>query len=158
MSKQPSVEHQYTCNQAANRLTNWSEATGAGVVLPAPGVIFAEDDNVAPDVIWVSTERLARIVGADRKLHAAPELVVEVLSPGATNERRDREAKLRLYARQGVEEYWLVDEPGRQVEIYRRDPDAQTLRHMATIGSSDRLESPLLPGFRVQVGQLFFPR
>src|SRR5204863_1423112 len=117
VSRQPSVEHQYTCNQVATRLTTWSEATGGGIVLPAPGVIFAEDDNVAPDVVWVSTARLDRIVGADRKLHAAPELMVEVLSPGAANERRDREAKLRLYTRQGVEEYWIVDEVARLVDV-----------------------------------------
>jgi len=27
-------------------------------VLPAPGVIFAEDDEVAPDVIWITRGRL----------------------------------------------------------------------------------------------------
>jgi Uma2 family endonuclease len=110
VSKQPSVEHQYTCNvehqytcnKVAKELTVWSEATGAGIVLPAPGIIFAEDDNVAPDVVWVSMECLSRILGADGKLHAAPELIVEVLSPGASNESRDRDAKLRLYLRQGV--------------------------------------------------------
>ena len=72
MSRQPSVDHQYTRNEVAAEITIWSRATGAGTVLPAPGVIFAEDENVAPDVLWVSTDRLGRIVGADRKLHAAP--------------------------------------------------------------------------------------
>jgi Uma2 family endonuclease len=157
VSKQPSVEHQYTCNQVAARLTFWSEATGAGIVLPAPGVIFADDDNVAPDVVWVSTARLSQIVGADRKLHAAPELVVEVLSPGATNEARDREAKLRLYSRQGVEEYWLVDGLARLVDVHRREAGEAMLRHVATLGAGDRLESPLLPGLSVPVGSLFFP-
>ncbi len=157
VSRQPSVEHQYTCNQVATRLTVWSEATGAGVVLPAPDVIFAEDDNVAPDVVWVSTERLGRIVGEDRKLHAAPELIVEVLSPGASNEQRDREAKMRLYARQGVSEYWIVDVQVRSVDVYRRDATGE-LQHVRTLGVEDRLESPLLSGFGVQVGSLFFPQ
>src|SRR5437870_329244 len=76
VSKQPSVEHQYICSEVTAELRAWSRTTGAGVALPAPGLIFAEDDNVAPDVVWVSAERLARILGADGKLHAAPELVV----------------------------------------------------------------------------------
>jgi Uma2 family endonuclease len=128
-----------------------------GVALPAPGVIFADDDNVAPDVVWVSTARLSQIVGADRKLHAAPELVVEVLSPGATNEARDREAKLRLYSRQGVSEYWIVDALTRLVDVYRREAGEGMLRHAATLGAGDRLESPLLPEFGVPVDSLFFP-
>jgi len=49
----------------------------------APGVIFAEDNNVAPDVVWVSRSRLRTALGADSKLHSAPESAVEVLSPGA---------------------------------------------------------------------------
>jgi Uma2 family endonuclease len=158
VSKQPSLEHQYTCSEVTAELRAWSRATGAGVAIPAPGLIFAADDNVAPDVVWVSTERLDRIVGEDRKLHAAPELVVEVLSPGAASESRDREIKLRLYSRQGVEEYWIVDGQARRVDVHRREPEGVMLRHVATLGPNDRLESPLLPGFSVQVGQLFFPR
>jgi Uma2 family endonuclease len=121
-------------------------------------VIFAEDNTVAPDVVWVSTNRLSQIVGADRKLHAAPELVVEVLSPGTRNEARDREAKLRLYSRQGVSEYWIVDGLAPLVDVYRREAGEGMLRHAATLGADDRLESPLLPGFGVPVGSIFFPR
>ncbi len=158
VSKQPSVEHQYTCNEVAGELRAWSAATSRGVALPAPGVIFADDDNVAPDVVWVSMERLGRVVGPDGKLHAAPELVVEVVSPGDKNEHRDREAKLRLYSRQGVDEYWIVDWQARRLDVYRREPQAEALRHVATLGPDDTLESQLLPAFRVRVGQFFFPR
>jgi Uma2 family endonuclease len=157
VSTQPSAEHQYTCNVVAGALWVWSEAAGAGVSLPAPGLIFADDDNVAPDVVWASTERLAGILGADGKLHAAPELVVEVLSPGKPNERRDRQSKLGLYSQQDVAEYWIVDSPARAVDVYRRDSPAAPLRRVATLELSDALASPLLPGFNLQVARLFFP-
>ncbi len=98
VAKQPSLEHQYACGELYAALRAWTEQTGLGLALIAPGIIFAEDDNVAPDVMWMSRARLRTAVGADRKLHAPPELVVEVLSPGASNERRDREAKFKLYA------------------------------------------------------------
>jgi Uma2 family endonuclease len=89
-------------------------------------------------------------------LTKAPELVVEVLSPGKRNEYRDRVAKLKLYSRRGVSEYWIVDWVRRLVEVYRREGDA--LKPAATLHADDALESPLLPGFSCLVSKLFFVR
>jgi Uma2 family endonuclease len=86
-------------------------------------------------------------------LTAAPELVVEVLSPGIENERRDREAKLKLYASRGLQEYWIVDWQRQQVEIYRRQLIG--LQLVGTLLSTDELTSPLLPDFTCSVAQLF---
>src|SRR5437867_1954822 len=126
VSRPPSWEHQYTCVQIASALNAWSK-TGLGSTNAAPGLIFAEDDDVAPDVVWISRQNLATTLGADRKLHAAPELIVEVLSPGLANQQRDRQTKLKLYSRQGVQEYWVVDWERRQIETYRRDRTALAL-------------------------------
>lgn len=153
ISKQPSWEHQLMCAEFTIDIGLWNRATGAGVVNGAPGVIFADDDDVAPDIVWVSRERLSVLLGPDRKLHAAPELVVEVLSPGSANERRDRDAKLKLYARRAVREYWIVDWQRRQIEVYRR-ADA-TLYLAATLVEGDDLQSPLLPGFSLSLRDLF---
>ena len=153
VSKQPHWHHQYVCVRLFRFLDEWNEQTGAGVANAAPGLIFGEHDDVAPDLVWISRERLATALGDDGKLHAAPELVVEVLSPGSTNERRDREAKLTLYSRRGVHEYWIVDWRQRQLEVFRREQAALHLRE--TLYEDDRLQSPLLPGFAVQVRQLF---
>ena len=107
---------------------------------------------MAPALAWISNERLKGALEADGKLHDAPELVVEVLSPGSANERRDREAKLQLYSRRGVTEYWIVDWMLRCIDVYRRD-QAQ-LHHIATLGEDDSVESPLLPGFSCSVASL----
>ncbi|MBI3972740.1 MAG: Uma2 family endonuclease [Chloroflexi bacterium] len=161
VSSQPSNRHQYTCFEVSRRLGNWNADTGLGIVLGAPGLIFAEDDNAAPDVVWVSRERYRRVLGEEDKLHGPPELVVEVLSPGAENEWRDRDVKLRLYSRRGVDEYWIVDEVGRRVEVYRRSGgsrgEGDTLRLVAVVSADETLESPLLPGFGVRVAELFMP-
>jgi len=123
----------------------------------APGLIFADDDNAAPDVIWLTWERLRAVEGEDGKLHGPPELVVEVLSPGAVNEQRDRDIKLRLYSRRGVDEYWILDARQRRAEIFRRDAaDPGVLHLAAALGEDDALESPLLPGFQIHAGNLFF--
>src|SRR5260370_30642353 len=101
VSKQPSYWHQLTCGRTFSILDRWSNLSGTGSSNIAPGIIFAEDDDVAPDVVWVSKARLATVLGADGKLHAAPDLVVEGLSPGATNERRDRDGAPTIYTRRG---------------------------------------------------------
>ncbi len=153
MSRQPHWYHQALCGQLYALLQAWSKQTGAGRANLAPGVIFADDEDVAPDVIWISTGRLASALRPDGKLHAAPELVIEVLSPGGLNERRDREAKLKLYSRRGVSEYWIVDWRTRTMEVYRRDTAALELT--ATLYEPDALHTPLLPDFSCPLATLF---
>jgi Uma2 family endonuclease len=154
VSRQPSVEHQYTCGRLSQFLNEWNDQYGQGVVLIAPGLIFAEDDDVAPDVVWISRARLASGLDEKGHLQVAPELIVEVLSPGAANERRDRQAKLKLYSRQGVQEYWIVDWMRQHIEVYRREQGA--LGRVATLYAQDTLETPLLPEFACQIARLFF--
>ncbi|HEX8722483.1 MAG TPA: Uma2 family endonuclease [Pyrinomonadaceae bacterium] len=156
VSKLPSAEHQFACTRICRFLDAWSDESQSGVALVAPGLVFAEDDDVAPDVVWVSRERLAGMLDRAGHLTKAPELVVEVLSPGKANERRDRVAKLALYSRRGVLEYWIVDWMQRLVEVYRRERGA--LKLAATLYADDALESPTLPGFSCQVSKLFFSR
>lgn len=153
MAQQPHWHHQNACNRIATALTVWSDETRAGHVVQAPGVIFDDENGVAPDVVWVSNERFEAMLGEDGHLHGAPELVVEVLSEGATNERRDREAKLKLYSLRGVQEYWIANWQLRTVEVYRRQAGA--LRLAGTWQAGDELATLLLPGFTVQVASLF---
>ncbi len=152
VSKQPHWHHQATCGRIFAVLDAWSVATGLGEASLAPGVIFAEDDDVAPDVVWASAQRLTMALDDSGKLRTAPELAVEVLSPGVLNERRDREAKLKLYARRGVDEYWIVDWRLRAVDVYRRS--GATLELFARLPGEDVLESPLLPGCMISLSAI----
>jgi Uma2 family endonuclease len=157
MSKQPHYHHQLTCSNVTRVVGNWSIQTGLGQTVGAPGIIFTDDEDVAPDVVWCSYERLETILSDDGKFHGAPELVIEVLSPGSANERRDRQAKLKLYSRRGVQEYWILNWLAGQAEIYRRRRHA--LRLIETLNKQDTLTSPLLPGFSCPVADLFdYPR
>lgn len=153
MSRAPHWHHQMTCFQIGKNLDLWNDKTDLGLVNLAPGVIFDDDDDVIPDVIWVSRERLSNALSADGKLYSAPELAVEVLSFGTTNEQRDRQTKLKLYSKRGVLEYWIADWRNRSIEVYRRHDAALEL--VATLFNDDTLTSPLLPGFSVRVALLF---
>ncbi len=150
----PHYLHQQVCGKISIKLDAWSNTTGLGVAIFSPGVIFSEADSVIPDVVWVSRERLAQIVDEAGHLTGAPELVVEVLSPGKQNELRDKAAKLKLYSVQGVSEYWIVNRFNKQVEVYRREKAKLAL--VATLLGDDEITSPLLPGFSCAVS-CFFP-
>jgi Uma2 family endonuclease len=117
--------------------------------------VFSEDNDVIPDLVWISHER--RALARDDKGHyrIAPELVIEVLSPGSVNERRDRDLKLHLYSRQEVLEYWIVDWQQRLVEVYRREREG--LRLETTLADEAVITSPLLPGFACPVSSLWAP-
>jgi Uma2 family endonuclease len=153
VTTQPHFQHQATCDNIIIELGNWSRATGSGRTFQAPGVIFSEENAVAPDIVWVSKLRMPAVLGRDGKLHDAPDLMIEILSPGKANEERDREKKLKLYSRYGVQEYWIADWRAVMVEIYRLDQDA--LRLAETLKSGDELTSRLLPGFTGVIDRFF---
>lgn len=154
VSHQPSWKHQYICGRLFRYLDEWNDATGLGVVNAAPGLIFSDYDDVAPDLVWISYATLQTALLPDGKLHSAPELIVEVLSPGSSNQKRDREAKLKLYGRWLVQEYWIVNGQDREVEVYRHD--GTSLAFCATINNDQQLQSSVLPGFSCLVSNLFF--
>ncbi len=79
--------------------------------------------------------------------------MIEVLSVGSQNRKRDLEVKRGLYARFDVEEYWIVDRENRCVLIFHlRD---KSLEQTVTLNETDDLTSSALPGFVVNVGSLF---
>lgn len=154
VTRSPHRRHQQVCGKIFRQLDAWSETSGLGEAIVAPGLIFSESDSVIPDLVWVTQERLRQIEDEAGHLTSAPELIVEVLSPGQFNERRDKEAKLKLYSIQGVQEYWIVDRFKKQVSVYRRKKGRLML--VETFLNDDHITSPLLPNFCCSVNQ-FFP-
>lgn len=153
VSTAPHWDHQNAADELQFALRAWNKSSRAGATVTAPGLVFADDQDVIPDVVWISNDRLAQAMDGAGHLTVAPELVIEVLSPGPSNERRDREVKLSLYARRGVDEYWIVDWRARQVEVYRRM--GSDLRLVETLTGGDVLASPLLPGFSCPISALW---
>jgi Uma2 family endonuclease len=153
VSKQPHWHHQYAADEISRALGNWSEENQLGIPISVPGLIFSPENDVIPDVVWISWVRLRQVEDRAGHLSGAPELAIEILSAGAANERRDRQVKLGLYSRQGVQEYWIVSWFGREVLVYRRSETGLVL--VATLRDGDELTSPLLAGFSLPVSRLW---
>ncbi len=92
--------------------------------------------------MYVSHERRAQIEHAGR-LHGAPELIVEILSPGNENRRRDEVIKRQTYGKFGVDEYWIVDPEQRTIVVYRLQEGVLRLEN--TYAAQDQLTTPLSP-------------
>jgi Uma2 family endonuclease len=153
MTRSPHWQHQKTIVKISTALDNWSTQTGLGTTIINPGIIFGDNDNVIPDLIWISQERLAVSVDKNGHFTAAPELIIEVLSETVNDIRRDKESKLKLYSNRGVQEYWIADWRLQQLEVYRRNQGKLEL--IMTLLHEDEVTTPLLVNFSCKINQFF---
>ena len=145
----PRRAHQNVVTQLSSYLAEFVRREGRGRVYVAPlDVVFSFHDVVEPDILYVSQERAS--VLTEKNVQGAPDLVVEVLSE--TTAEIDRTTKLKLYARYGVQEYWLIDPEECTAEVYRRK--GRGFARVASLQPSDSLTTPLLPGFSVLLQKL----
>jgi Uma2 family endonuclease len=153
VSSAPGFTHQIILLNIASAFVDYLRKHPIGRIAPGVGVIFDDNNGVIPDLVFATHERMRKALIGGR-FHAAPEIVIEILSPGASNERRDRHVKLSLYAGRGVGEYWIVDPENRSVEVHRRDVTGDLVFEQS-FRQGDELTSGFLPGFTVRVDTLF---
>jgi Uma2 family endonuclease len=116
----PTFHHQRAAFVLGTRLQPYVAAHGIGVVVLAPAdVLAAEHVMVQPDVF------VARLIEgrqpATWKDVGTPLLVAEILSPSTA--RADRQVKRRLYQRERVPEYWIVDVDARLLERWQLEDE-----------------------------------
>lgn len=153
MPRAPHIRHQSAAGKIHVRLEFWSEETSLDSAFQMPGVVFSPTDAVIPDIVWISRERLMNGMDEAGHLTVAPELIVEILSPGDKNEQRDREFKRKLYSVYGVQEYWIANWQLQTLEVYRRK--TAQLQIVNTLMMGDNLTSPLLPEFLLPITKVF---
>ena len=145
----PRRSHQKVVTNLSYFLTDYAKRTAHGEIFVAPfDVVFSRFDVVEPDVLYISESRLGILT--EKNVQGAPDLVVEVLSESTAEV--DRTTKLKLYARHGVEEYWIIDPDNCSAEVYRRTDAGLDLAQ--NLKRSDALTSPLLPGFSLPLQKL----
>src|SRR5205085_10923516 len=101
VSRAPNLKHQRVFGNLFLNLNSYLSLNPLGEVLATSGLILSEYDGVIPDIVFISYEQRDEIASGDR-ITGAPDLVIEIVSPGAENERRDRIAKRQLYGKYGV--------------------------------------------------------
>ncbi len=129
------------------------EKNPIGEFLPDVGVILDKFSAVIPDLVILLNEQRDTIITNDR-LTGPPALMIEVVSPGAANSRRDRVDKLRLYTKHQVQEYWIVDPGKLTVDQYVSDGSSLKLSQILQ-REEERLSSAAIPGFSCLLSQIF---
>jgi Uma2 family endonuclease len=146
----PTPFHQLVKSRIERLLQDHVESAELGIVLDAPcDVVLSRFDVLQPDIFFVSAER--RSVIGEKFISDAPDLVVEVLSPGTR--KRDRIFKAKRYARFGVREMWIADPDKKSIEVFVNAEER--FRREAVYVEQDVLRSPLLPGLEVPLAQVF---
>lgn len=135
MNPAPNLHHQTISRRIEFQLYTQIEQKNLGWVFDAPcDVQLTDFDIVQPDLVVVLKDRQAILT--DQKIDGAPDLIIEILSPG--NASYDRTLKLQLYQRTGVTEYWIVDPSEESIEQYvleeqqyvRRETGAEIAVHV----------------------------
>jgi Uma2 family endonuclease len=142
--------HGRIANRVNWRLTNYVEANNLGVVFAAETGfrIATQPDTVrAPDVAFVSRGRIEQIGIPEGYWPGAPDLVVEVISPGDTFS--EVEEKVMEWLRAGCKMVIVVDPRKRTASVYR-GPNARLLTEDDTLSGED-----VVPGWLVPVKELF---
>ncbi len=150
VSPSPSTRHQRISNRLNRALEAFLESTGTGEVFYAPlDVRLSFYDVVQPDLLVVLNDR--REIIQEQGIVGPPNLVVEILSP--SSKMTDRVDKAALYARSGVEEYWIVDPIDETMTVYGLDGDR--FAPSATLERNDDLYSIVLAGFVLDLDTIF---
>lgn len=140
------VPHEQVVGQLYLIMLNYVNKHNAGMVLLSNTAVHAKGDAVdyvMPDLTFVSQERkhLIRRNG----VHGAPDLAVEIVSPGLQSMKRDIVDKFQLYERTGVKEYWMIDYVGREIQMYG-----------LVDGKYERIDqSAVLPGIELRAETIF---
>ena len=148
----PNTKHQTIATNLTVALGGYLKHRPIGRVFAAPfDVVFSDLDVVEPDLLYISKERAGILTKAH--VRGAPDLVVEILSPGTR--KTDEMTKRKLYERSDVREYWVVDPELDAIKVYRRAGGVFTRAAELTAEAGDILTTPLLPEFSVALAEIF---
>ena len=146
----PGFEHGRLSVKIGHLLAVHAESTDSGVAVGETGFLIDRDPDTvrAPDAAFISKQR-ADAVGPTRKYWpGAPDLAVEVLSPG--DSFHEVQEKALEWVAAGCVAVLVLDPDERAATVYRAGGDAHV--H----GAGDTLDlSDAVPGFTVTVAELF---
>ncbi len=152
MSPSPSPKHQIVCGNIYMDVRLYVHKRRLGQVFIAPlDVELSPGTIVQPDVLVVLERR--RDIITPTRIVGAPDLVVEVASPGT--QTHDRSRKLSAYAEAGVPECWLADPDAETAELLVLAAEQKEYRSQGVFRGGAVLPSVVIPDFDVPVQRFF---
>lgn len=147
----PSLIHQRISRKLLGKMDAYIEEKKLGEIFSAPVDLNLDEHNAfQPDLAFISKER-SFLIEDDDYIKGAPDLVVEIISPGTV--KKDRVIKKNLCERFAIREYWLVDPLNKGIEIYIMQEDKYVLHDLQEI--TGKISSTVLAGFELELGHIF---
>ena len=143
--------HGIVCARLTVKLGSFVEEHDLGETFGAETGFVVErdpDSVLGTDAAFVSHERLATVENFDKFFPFAPDLAVEVLSPG--NTAREIEEKIAFYFGAGARAVWVFNPKKRTAAVYTSPSEFRTLSERDTLDGGD-----VLPGFELELSKLF---
>lgn len=143
--------HQWILSNLMDALSPFVRKNRLGRMIVAPMDVYLTDDDVyQPDILFIRQDQLSKIDFNDR-VHFAPDLVIEILSPSTAY--YDYSRKKAIYCERGVKEYWIIDPQDKTIEIMVND--GKVFQTEALLREPAILESAMFPGFSMKVEEVF---
>ncbi|MDE2918769.1 MAG: Uma2 family endonuclease [Chloroflexota bacterium] len=134
-------------------LGNFVKPRQLGVLTASDSGVWLERDPDTvrePDIAFFAAETMSLDERVTGYAEVAPDLVVEIASPGDT--RRELNDKALMWLSFGVSLVWVVNPEQRTVDVHRANRPVVTLNDTDTLDGLD-----VLPGFTCQVSAVFHP-
>lgn len=155
MSPAPSRVHQEVTGNLYRKLGNFLSGKECKVYIAPFDVRFPKESKKDKDIYTVLQPDICVICDKGkldyRGCVGAPDIVVEVLSPG--NTKMELVNKYKIYEEFGVKEYWVVSQSKQNILIYTLD--SGKFRPSEVFNSNDIITSPFLPGFELKLNDVF---
>lgn len=124
----------------------FAESRKLGAVLPETDLAVRKDTRLRPDLGFFSAETW-RTVDLDRvPVVQTPDVAIEIISPSETTTTIKR--KVDAYLKWGVQEVWLIEPDIRTLSVH-------TSAGVQRLSEGAFLTCPLIPGWRLQIADLF---
>jgi Uma2 family endonuclease len=157
MSPAPSMYHQKVSRDLTGLLWNNFKNHSCNLFVAPFDVRLLSTKNSKSDTdIYTVVQPDLCVICDENKLDArgaigAPELMIEILSPG--NSKKEMRYKYDLYQEAGVLEYWIVNPENKTIFIYVLKDGIFVGQH--PLIEDDKIESPLFPQLDFKLEEIF---
>lgn len=143
----PTLDHADIVDVIVAKLKDYARAHRSGRAFREIDVYLPDGKVFIPDAGFLSHDNLS-LLGADGKIHGAPDLVVEITSSDVA---RDRIRKFVVYHSNGVDWYWIVDQDTLEIEEYTAAEKGYVLN--SRTGRGETFRPALFPGMEINLAE-----
>jgi len=155
MSPAPNRVHQEVTGSIYVRLSNFLGKGPCHVYIAPFDVRLPRKSKDDKDILTVLQPDICVVCDPsildDRGCLGAPDLIIEILSPG--NSKKEVKTKYEAYEEAGVKEYWIADPIRQTVQVYLLE-DGRFIAQR-TLTSEDVIISAVVKGFSMNLTELF---